>query len=326
MLIKRLIIVLAVLMLIPVTIAGYLCFGPGGVYVAADRGEDKVIIVEKGNRLEDIAEKLVAGNMVDNKWVFYTAALIGKRWGGLKAGEFSIPEHSRPIDIIKILCCGRPIVHTITFPEGITVAEVVEKLNATTNLKGGIESLPVEGHILPETYSYLYGETRQSIIDRMEGALNQVVQKAWLNRKDGLPYTSIEEVLTMASIIEKETGRASERARIAAVFLNRLRLGMKLQSDPTVIYGLTLGKSKLGRAITKTDLRSETVFNTYLIQGIPPHPIACPGAAAIKAAVNPSDSNDLFFVANGAGGHNFSRTYAQHSAYVNVWRQIERGQ
>ena len=323
--VKKILLSLALLFVgIPTAAITYILIGPGGVYKAANRGKDSVVVVEKGYKLEDIANLVVEQKLVNNKAIFYTAAFIGRSWGSLKAGEFLIPEHARPIDIIMILCCGRVIVHSITFHEGITIAEVIEKLYATPNLKGGIEYIPVEGFLLPETYSYVYGETRQSIIDRMQAAMTQVISKEWLMRQKDLPYKTPEDALTMASIIEKETGRAAERARIAAVFVNRMRLGMKLQSDPTVIYGITRGKTKLGRSITKSDLKSETVYNTYLIGGMPPHPIACPGAAAIKAALNPAKSNDLFFVANGMGGHNFSRTYAQHTSYVANWRQIER--
>lgn len=314
------------LILVPVMVTLWLMFGVGGVYSTADHGEDKIIIIEKGSRQEDIVRVLLDKNLIKNQYVFYAALFLAREYGKLKAGEFLIPEHARPYDIVKILCCGRVIVHSATFPEGITVAEIVEKINSLDNLKGSISHIPEEGMLLPETYTYVYGDTRQSIIDRMEKAMSQTINELWEKHKESLFYKDPREAIIMASIVEKETGKSSERSRVAAVFLNRLKKGMKLQSDPTVIYGLTLGKSKLGRSITKRDLKSETIFNTYLIGGLPPAPIACPGAQALKAAFNPLDTDDLYFVANGSGGHNFSKTYAQHNIHVQNWRRIERGQ
>mgnify|MGYP001129383089 CR=1 FL=1 len=314
------------LTLVPAAIILWVMFGPGGVYTAVDHGEDKIIIIERGSRQEDIVKVLIDRKLIKNRYVFYAALFLTQEYGKLKAGEFLIPEHARPYDIIKILCCGRVIVHSVTFPEGITVGEVVEKVSSLENLKGGISHIPEEGMLLPETYTYVYGDARQSIIDRMEAAMRRTVNELWIKHKESSFYKDPREVIIMASIVEKETGKSSERSRIAAVFLNRLKKGMKLQSDPTVIYGLTLGKSRLGRSITKQDLKSETIFNTYMIGGLPPAPISCPGIEAIKAVFNPLETDDLFFVANGNGGHNFSKTYKEHSTHVQNWRRIERRQ
>lgn len=312
------------MILLPIAIFGWLLIGPGGVYTEVDHGGDKVILIEKGSSTEDIAKVLLDKNLIQNKYIYYAALILSKQYGRLKAGEFLVPAHARPYDIMKILCCGQVIVHSITFPEGLTVAEVVERLNQLDNLKGTISVIPEEGMLLPETYTYVYGDTKHSILTRMEKAMVKVVNELWEKRSPLMSYKDVHEVVTMASIIEKETSRPEERPRIAAVFLNRLKKGMKLQSDPTVTYGLTLGKAKLGRSLMKADLKSETLYNTYVIHGLPPSPIACPGIDALKAALNPIETNELFFVANGTGGHTFSRTYAQHSDHVQVWRNIRK--
>lgn len=315
---------LSALVLIPAAIVLWLIFGEGGVYVNGGRDKDEVVLIEKGARNEDILNILLEKKLVKNRYVYYAALLLARQQGKLKAGEFLIPEHASPYDIMRILCCGRVIVHSVSFPEGVTVAEIIEKINSLDNLKDEISYLPEEGMLLPDTYTYVYGDTKQSIIDRMNAAMLKAIKGLWSQRTDLRLYKDPREVVVMASIIEKETGRSSERARIAGVFINRLKKGMKLQSDPTVIYGLTLGKSRLGRSLTKKDLKSETIYNTYIINGLPPTAIACPGVAALKAALNPLKTDDLFFVANGRGGHNFSKTYAQHHTFVTAWRRLVR--
>lgn len=303
----------------------WLFYGPGGILQSVNLEEDTAIVIDKGSSTEAIIDLLLKHGVIQNKYAFYAAVLLSGEKGHLRAGEFLIPAHASMWDLIKILCCGSVIVHTFTIPEGTTVADVVRRLRELPNLQGEIERLPKEGSLLPETYTYVYGEERQSMLHRMEKAMKLAVNDLWQERQEGLPIRSPEEVLVLASIVEKETGVARERSRIAGVFINRLRIGMKLQSDPTVIYGLTLGKSKLGRSITRSDLKSETVYNTYVVDGLPPLPIACPGKEAIKAVLNPIKTKELFFVANGRGGHNFSVTYGQHNSYVNQWRQIEKG-
>ncbi len=315
-----------VLFLLAVSVIGaatWLFYGPGGILKSVNLDEDTAIVIDKGSSTEAIAELLLKHGVIQNKYAFYGTVMISGEKGHLRAGEFLIPAHATMWDLVRILCCGSVIVHTFTIPEGSTVAEVVRRLQELPNLQGEIDHLPKEGSLLPDTYTYVYGEERQALIDRMEKAMKQTLAELWEKRQEGLPIKSPDEVLVLASIVEKETGVARERSRIAGVFINRLKIGMKLQSDPTVIYGLTQGKSKLGRSITRSDLKSETVFNTYVVDGLPPIPIACPGKEAIKAVLNPSKTNELFFVANGRGGHNFSTTYRQHNSYVQQWRQIE---
>lgn len=306
--------------------ASWILIGPGGVFRGVNLNEDTAVVIEKGNSTEAIADLLLKHGVIKNRYAFYAAVLLSGERGRLRSGEFLIPAHASMMDLIRILCCGSVIVHSITFPEGVTVAEVVRRLKELPNLKGEIDFFPKEGSLLPDTYTYVYGETRQSVLERMEKAMAELLTEAWRHRQENLPLKSPKEALILASIVEKETGIARERARIARVFINRLALGMRLQSDPTVIYGITQGRSKLGRRITKKDLKSETIFNTYVVDGLPPYPIACPGAEAIKAVLNPAKGKELFFVANGKGGHNFSTTYRQHYSYVQQWRQIAKAQ
>ena len=190
-------------------------------------------------------------------------------------------------------------------------------------LEGAVAELPPEGTLAPDSYELRVGQTRASIVEEMQRRQTAIVAEAWANRSEGLPFDTPEEMLTLASIIEKETGVAGERGMVASVFVNRLNEGMRLQTDPTVIYGITEGKGVLGRGLRQSELRGATPYNTYVINGLPPTPIANPGAAAIQAAVAPEDTDFLFFVADGTGGHAFAETLAEHNANVAKWRQIE---
>ncbi len=308
------------LTLIPLLIGSYIMIGPGGIYTSVDREKDTIILIEKGMGISQMADLLITANLINHKYTFYGATALSDQWGKLKAGEYIIPNQARPIDIVGILASGRGIIHSLTIPEGLTVHEITEIIQETPLLKGIISKIPSEGYLLPETYRYVYGDTKQGLIDRMEADMKTNLARIWSQNKANLPYGSVHEMLIMASIIEKETGHSSERARVAAVFVNRLKLGMKLQADPTVIYGITLGRQKLGRLLNRNDLQSETAYNTYVIAGLPPHPIACPGKASLEAAMNPLDTRDLYFVADGQGSHNFSDSLTQHNAYVRQWR------
>lgn len=312
--------ILSLLLISLLLIGVWLLYGVGGVYAPVTREQDQTVIIEKGMRMDDVANLLIEKKLVANKYVFFLAAVLDRQWGKLKAGEFLIPDHARPAEIVHILCCGKVVVHKITFTEGSTVADFIEQIKSIELLSGEIDHIPAEGFMLPETYTYVYGDTRQSLVNRMEAAMITILSEIWAQRKGSLPYRNSLEALILASIVEKETGRRDERKRIAGVFVNRLNKGMRLQADPTVIYGITLGKSKLGRKITKQDLKSETIYNTYIVDGLPPMPICCPGRAAIMASVDPALSKELFFVANGAGGHNFSANLSQHNTFVNQYR------
>jgi UPF0755 protein len=218
---------------------------------------------------------------------------------------------------------GTPMVYRVSVPEGLTSWQIVEGLRAADFLSGEIAEVPPEGMLAPDTFEVRRGQDRQEILDRMQAAQEEFLAEAWANRQDGLPLASPEEALILASIIEKETSVPDERRRVASVFVNRLNRGMRLQTDPTVIYGITEGRGVLGRGIRASELRAETPWNTYVIDGLPPTPIANPGRAAIEAAVNPDGSPFIFFVADGTGGHAFSETLEEHNRNVAIWRRIE---
>jgi UPF0755 protein len=213
--------------------------------------------------------------------------------------------------------------YRIAFAEGITSWQAVEGLKAVDVLTGEVAEVPAEGSLAPDSYEVSAGDTRESVIARMTQAQEAILAAAWEGRADGLPLESAEEALILASIIEKETAVADERGRVASVFVNRLRRGMRLQTDPTVIYGITEGRGVLGRGIRQSELRGETPWNTYVIDGLPPTPIANPGRASIEAAANPVDTEYVYFVADGSGGHAFAETLAEHNRNVARWREIE---
>lgn len=218
---------------------------------------------------------------------------------------------------------GTPMAYRLSVPEGLTSWQIVEGLRAADFLSGEIAEVPPEGMLAPDTIEVRRGQDRQEIIDRMQAAQAAILAEAWENRQEGLPLQSPEEALILASIIEKETSVAEERRLVSSVFINRLNRGMRLQTDPTVIYGITLGQGVLGRGIRASELRAETAWNTYVISGLPPTPIANPGRAAIEAAVNPEATDLIFFVADGTGGHAFAETLAEHNRNVAQWRRIE---
>jgi UPF0755 protein len=219
---------------------------------------------------------------------------------------------------------GKVVQHQFTMPEGLTSEQIVAKLVDTDGLSGNIREIPREGSLLPETYRFTRGTTREQMIQRMQAAQRKVVDEVWERRMDGLPLKTSQDLVTLASIVEKETGRPEERTRVAAVFVNRLKQKMKLQSDPTIIYGLVGGRGALGRPIMKSEIEQATPYNTYVIPGLPPGPIANPGRASIEAAANPARTRELYFVADGTGGHTFSDSYDQHRKGVSNLREKEK--
>jgi UPF0755 protein len=250
------------------------------------------------------------------------AAQYSGKANELKFGEYEIAPGASIEEVLALLTTGGNVQLQVTVPEGRTVAEVVQMLEETDFLTGEIEETPPEGSLLPETYSVTRGDSRASVIERMQQAMDEVLAQAWENRDPDLPLESAEELLVLASIVEKET-TPGEHRRVASVFVNRLNEGMKLQSDPTVIYGITMGKGPLGRGIRQSELDAETPYNTYVIEGLPPTPIANPGREAIMATANPDDTPFLYFVADGTGGHAFAETLAEHNRNVAEWRRIE---
>ncbi|MEN3930528.1 endolytic transglycosylase MltG [Microvirga sp. W0021] len=284
----------------------------------------KIVVIPKNTGISEIAAILAREGVISSTSLFQAAVWFGKNKGTLKAGEFQFKANTSISEAIDTLIQGKSILHTITVPEGLTSDQIVARLMENDILTGEIEELPPEGSLLPDTYKFSRSETRQQILNRMQAAQKQALAQIWSRKSADIPLRSPKELVILASIVEKETGRADERSRVAAVFINRLNKGMKLQSDPTIVYGLVGGKGTLGRGIKRSEIDRATPYNTYVIEGLPPGPIANPGRAAMEAVANPSRTKDLFFVADGTGGHTFSETYDQHTRSVQRWRQIEK--
>ena len=308
-----------VILLLAVVWALWSYNGPGPV---AETGDATTVILRRGAGLPEIASSLERAGVVRSGSIFIAAAQITRAARDLKAGEYEIPSRASASAVLAKIRSGEVVRHQVTIPEGITSDMAVEILTANPVLAGEAPT-PPEGAILPETYDVQRGEDRAAVLRRMMDARDKVLGQLWAKRQAGLPFTSPEQAVVLASIVEKETGLASERPRIAAVFLNRLAQGMRLESDPTIIYGLTRGRP-LGRGIRLSELNGETPYNTYRIDGMPPTPIANPGRAALAAVLDPPKTNDLFFVADGTGGHVFAATFEQHKANVAKWRAVER--
>ena len=281
------------------------------------------VIIERGTGIDGISRELHQAGVLDDPLVFRIAARLAANDNPLKAGEFAFAPGMSPEGVLRHLQVGKTVVRRVTFAEGLTTAEIVFQLAATKGLTGLVAPVPGEGALLPETYHFSFGDRRQDIVRRMARARNELLKNLWKNRTPGLPLKSPEEAMVLASIVEKETAKPAERPRIAAVFLNRLKKNMRLQSDPTVVYGLTGGERPLGRLLTRADLKSPSPFNTYLIDGLPPSPISNPGGASMESVLRPAETDDMYFVADGTGGHVFSATLEDHNRNVAKWRQFK---
>ena len=287
----------------------------------ARQGVDTTVILRHGASVSEIASDLERAGVIGSAPLFDAlteATGAGRR---LKAGEYDFPSRASMADILEKLKNGRVVRHLITLPEGITSDEVVDVLMNNPVLTGSVPT-PAEGSVLPETYSVERGEDRSAVLQRMTAARDKLLAKLWAARKPGLPYKTPEDAVTLASIVEKETALADERPRIAGLFVNRLKKGIRLESDPTIIYGLTRGRP-LGHGIRQSEMAAQTPYNTYHIDGLPPTPIANPGKDALAAALQPADTQELYFVADGTGGHVFANTFEEHQRNVQRWRQIE---
>lgn len=285
--------------------------------------EETPFIIPAGSSLSAAAEKLEEEGLISSAEGFLLRARIFGSSKPIQAGEFALRPDMDQGDILAAFQSGDVIRRFITIPEGMPSILVMEKLMAEDLLTGEID-VPLEGSILPDTYAYKRGQNRSEIIEQMQAAMDKYLAEAWAERGPDIAVETMREALILASIVEKETGIASERARVAAVFINRLRKGMRLQSDPTVIYAVTRGETTLDRPISRADLNLESPYNTYRTNGLPPGPIANPGLASIEAVLNPADTNDLYFVADGTGGHAFSRTLKEHNRNVRRWRELRR--
>lgn len=307
----------ASVLLLAAIVAPVVCIG--GIYTEGPLKEEKIVIIPHGMSGTEAGDRLAKENAVYASFLFRIAARLV---GPLRAGEYALPAKSSALQIATLIHEGHSIPRAFTAPEGLTSPEIVSLLNKVPVLTGSIEKTPVEGSLLPETYHYVYGDTRESLIARMQKAMAEKANRLWATRQQGLPIQSLDEALILASLIEKETGKPEERARIAGVFYNRLRKNMRLQSDPTVIYALTSGRSPMSHALTHADLSVSSPFNTYLNEGLPPNPICNPGAAALEAALHPEDNPYYYFVADGYGGHVFATDLTTHNKNINSWRQV----
>ncbi|WP_332686792.1 endolytic transglycosylase MltG [Bosea sp. (in: a-proteobacteria)] len=284
---------------------------------------DRVLIIPKESGLAEIAELLQREGLIEHPWAFRISALLSGNWSKLKAGEYLFKARISQSDILNIIAEGKAVEHSVTVPEGLTSEQIIARLKENQLLTGEISQVPREGAMLPDTYKFQRGSTRQAMVDRMTRDQRRIVNDVWARRPADLPIKTPEELVILASIVEKETGRADERTRVAGVFINRLNRKMKLQSDPTIVYGLVGGKGTLGRGIMRAEISQATPYNTYVIDGLPPGPIANPGRAALEAVVNHSRTKDLYFVADGSGGHAFAETLEQHNRNVARWRGVE---
>jgi len=285
---------------------------------------ERAVVIPKGSGLDRITTTLVNAGIIADPMVFKIGVQLRKDAGKLRAGEFAFPAKTSPMEAAEILKNGKTVVRKVTFPEGLSSYQIVDILNRTEGLIGDVALVPGEGALLPETYHFSFGDDRAELLRRMSFKMQDALENLWRKRSSDLPFKRMEEATILASIVEKETGQHAERPLVAAVFINRLRRGMRLQSDPTVVYGLTEGKGPLGRALTRQDWKIDSPFNTYRIKGLPPSPIANPGLASLQAVFNPAKTKDLYFVADGTGGHVFARTLREHNRNVANWRKFKK--
>ena len=290
---------------------------------AGTQGSNITIVIPNGAGLNRVSALLAERGAIRQPRFFVIGVRLEGEANRLQAGEFEIPAGSSMAEVLALLVSGEVVQHRLTIPEGLSVSEVISLLEENPALNGPVPANVAEGSIRPETYYFVRGETRGQLLRRLQEAQELLLQELWAARDPAIPFAAVEEALILASIVEKETALESERARIAAVFLNRFELGMRLQSDPTVIYGLK-GGGNLDRPIRQSDLEGDTPYNTYRILGLPPTPISNPGRASLEAVLHPIASDELYFVADGTGGHVFAKTLAEHNRNVLRRRQIER--
>ncbi len=290
---------------------------------AANNASETDVVIKSGVGLRGIAQELADAGVIENPDLFMLGVRLRRTASGLKAGEFAIPSRASMSDIMDILIEGKSIQHKITAAEGLTSDMIAKLVAADPVLTGEMVATPAEGTLLPETYLFTRGTTRADIVARMQKAQSDLVAKLWAARAAGLPFKTPQEAVILASIVEKETSLPDERRHIAAIFVNRLRMGMKLQSDPTIIYTIS-GGYPLGRGIRESELVKATAYNTYVIAGLPPTPICNPGKDSLEAVLDPGTSKDLYFVAAGNGGHVFSANIADQTRNVAALRARER--
>mgnify|MGYP002624308166 CR=1 FL=1 len=294
------------------------------VYAPGPLEEAITVIVAKGDNSYTVARKLKESGVIGNVLLFKLFARFYQVDKKLQAGEYAFTSGESLAETIKKIASGEVVYRKITLPEGLTKREMLALIAADDMLSGEITVDVTEGEMLPETYTYTLGMSKDSIILRAKEEMRKTLNEAWANRDIDVPLQNKQQLLVLASIVEKETGLTDERGLVASVFANRLKKEMKLQTDPTVIYALTMGEKDLGRLLSKKDLSYDSPFNTYVYYGLPPTPICSPGKAAIEAAANPQNSEYLYFVATGNGGHNFSRSLSEHNNNVTAYRKLQK--
>lgn len=294
----------------------------GGWYGSGPLEKDSNFVVPNGDSLTAVAERLEDKGVIRSAGGFTLRARIFGGGGGIKAGEFRIPAHASPSRVFSIICSDDVIRRFVTIPEGMPSIMVQERLMATPELTGEV-AVPEEGSVLPDSYAFQRGQTRESVLLRMQAAMRRTLEELWAKRGPDLAVKSPEEAVILASVVEKETGKPEERRMVAGLYSNRLKQGMLLQADPTIIYPITRGKP-LGRRIRQSEIQAVNDYNTYTMVGLPKHPITNPGKASIEAVLHPAKTEALYMVADGTGGHAFARTLEEHNANVAKWFAIRR--
>jgi UPF0755 protein len=286
---------------------------------------NRIVVLPHGESVPALARRLGANDVVAHPLVFIVGLYVTGQYHTLKAGEYEFTAGISPSAAAGLMASGRVVQHRLTVPEGVTSADIVTLLKSAPALTGNIAQTPADGTLLPETYFYLLGDSRQELLARMHRAMDTALREAWAQRSPHLPFSRPEDAVILASIVEKEARKPEERGRIAGVYINRLRLGMKLQADPTIAYALSHGGEKpLDRPLAHDDLAVASPYNTYLEKGLPPTPIANPGRAALLAAVQPEATDDLYFVSDGMGGHNFARSLDEQDRNIAILRQQQQ--
>jgi UPF0755 protein len=303
-----------------------LFFGNSRFHESGPLEAPRTILVKDGYSLSTIAQQLETRGIIDSDLLFRMGVRAYRATAQMRVGEYAFKPAMSMYDVMQTLRQGKGVVHKVSIPEGLTSFQIMQRIAQNSILTGEMpDEIPSEGSLLPDTYPFQRGLARQELVNQMMRAQEIFLKEVWQRRVPGLPVTTPEEMVILASIVEKETGQADERPHVASVFVNRLSQGIRLQSDPTIIYGIFGGEGKpKGRPIYQSDLDKVTDYNTYIIKALPPGPISNPGRASLEAVANPSKTSDLFFVADGTGGHVFAATLAEHNANVSRWRAVEK--
>lgn len=319
--------ILTLLIITMLIAGGIFVYGKQVIEAKGPLTEDKVVNIPPRAGMTDIGDILLRNGVITaDRWTFIGGVLALNARSGLKSGEYLFLKNASLRDVIGTIVEGKVVQHSITIPEGLTSEQIVARIQDNDIFNGSLKEQPREGTLLPDTYKFPRGTPRDQVIQRMQAAQKRALAEIWERRNRDIPVRTPEQLVTLASIVEKETGRADERSRVAAVFTNRLRQNIKLQSDPTIIYGLVGGKGTLGRPIRRSEITQPSPYNTYVIPALPPGPIANPGRASLEATANPARTRDLFFVADGTGAHTFSEKYEDHQKSVAKLRALERQQ